>query len=54
MSTRIPYVGEGSDGALRSAQIDREEADTMPPGAERDARLSSAYAWERQAKEEDV
>jgi len=27
---RRPYVGEGVDGASRSAQIDREEADALP------------------------
>jgi hypothetical protein len=53
MSKRIPYVGEGRAGCLRSMQIDLEEADIMPPGEERDARLFSARAWERQAEEED-
>lgn len=49
---REPYVGEGADGARRSAQIDREEADTYPTGGDRwqDCH-SSALAWERQARE---
>jgi hypothetical protein len=51
---RIPYVGDGRDGCLRSAQIDREEADGMSPGEDRDARLSSAFSWDRQAEQEPV
>lgn len=46
---RIPYVGDGADGARRSAQIDREEADGMDPGEDRDARLASADRWDAQA-----
>lgn len=29
VSQHRPYVGEGADGCYRSAQIDREEADTL-------------------------
>lgn len=56
---RTPYVGEGADGCRRSAQVDREEADTLPlpgqPGhgpnadARRDHLLASAAAWDLQA-----
>lgn len=57
---RTPYVGEGADGARRSAQIDREEAEMLPTGPhqpgwnpdieERRAHLlASAEAWESQA-----
>lgn len=46
---RRPYVGEGIDGALRSAEIDRSEADGMDHGAIRDACLASAVRWEQQA-----
>jgi hypothetical protein len=49
---RRPYVGDGADGCRRSAQIDREEADThtigSPPHLER---LASAKRWERQAEQ---
>ncbi len=48
---RIPYVGAGADGARRSAQIDREEADTLPAGQGRDRRLLSAEKWILQAEE---
>jgi len=54
---RYPYVGEGADGARRSAQIDLEQADCMDPGEERDERLLSAARWELQAdrlEREDV
>lgn len=47
--TRRPYVGEGSDGARRSAQIDRDEADGLEPGSHRDAVLRSAARWDEQA-----
>lgn len=46
---RNPYVGEGVDGARRSARIDREEADGLDPGEYRDAVLASAAAWDAQA-----
>lgn len=51
---RRPYVGEGADGARRSADIDRNEADTLD--REYDAgRITyltdSALRWERQAEE---
>lgn len=49
-SDRIPYVGEGADGARRSAEIDRNEADTLDPGEARDACLASAAAWDAQAE----
>jgi len=45
MRLREPYVGEGADGARRSAQIDLEEADCLPPGEVRDAALLSAERW---------
>ena len=32
MYLREPYVGEGVDGARRSARIDIEEAETLPAG----------------------
>jgi len=49
---RRPYVGAGSEGARRSAQIDREEADTLHPSDERyDRLLASARQWEAQASE---
>lgn len=52
---RHPYVGEGSDGARRSAEIDREEAD----GLDRDdprygLLLTSAAEWDAQAREEEA
>lgn len=46
---RTPYVGEGRDGAERSAQIDREEADSLDEGPRRDAVLTSAARWDAQA-----
>jgi hypothetical protein len=45
--TRNPYVGEGAEGACRSAQINPEEADTLPPGNDRDSCLLSAEGWHR-------
>lgn len=54
MTYRVPYVGEGADGARRSAQIDREEADVLPPGEGRDLLLASAEAWDRQAREDQA
>lgn len=49
---RRPYVGEGPEGCLRSANIDRSEAD----GFDRDdprraAALESAARWEAQARD---
>jgi hypothetical protein len=46
---RRPYVGEGVDGASLLARIDREEADALPPGGQREERLASADRWEAQA-----
>lgn len=46
---RIPYVGSGPDGCLRSAEIDRDEAAHHNPGTDRDRCLASADAWEAQA-----
>lgn len=44
---RNPYVGSGADGARRSAQIDREEADTLPANdSRRDDLLDSARRWD--------
>jgi hypothetical protein len=49
---RDPYVGVGADGARRSAEIDRSEADALPGGSDRwQDCMSSALAWERQAEE---
>lgn len=49
---RPPYVGDGADGARRSAEIDRTEADGLD---RRDPRveqlLASAAAWDAQAAE---
>lgn len=51
LEDRRPYVGTGADGARRSAQIDREERDTLPAGAERRDELEeSARRWEAQAE----
>jgi hypothetical protein len=47
---RTPYVGTGADGARRSAQIDREEADTLHVNDPRFGQLlNSAAEWDRQA-----
>ena len=49
---REPYVGEGVDGCLRSAQIDREEADCLDLDGPRYAEvIASAESWERQAEQ---
>jgi hypothetical protein len=49
---REPYVGEGIDGCLRSAQIDREEADCLDLNDPRYAEvIASAASWERQAEQ---
>ncbi len=50
---RPPYVGEGADGARRSAQIDLEEADGLSPGRRRDECLLSAERWMLEAEEHD-
>jgi hypothetical protein len=51
---RIPYVQDGEDPAelcRRSAQIDREEANTLNSSdARRDELLLSATEWEMQAE----
>jgi hypothetical protein len=50
MPLRTPYVGEGSDGARRSAEIDRTEAETVHAGSARWYELmGSAAKWEVQA-----
>lgn len=47
---RRPYVGEGIDGALRSAAIDESEADTLDRADPRlDDVLASARRWREQA-----
>jgi len=52
---RTPYVGNGADGAWRSAQIDREEADVHDMGdPRRDELIASARRWEAQAEELDI
>ena len=47
---RIPYVGEGADGARRSAEVDRSEAECLPAGDDRDRCLLSAERWTLQAE----
>jgi hypothetical protein len=48
---REPYVGEGIDGCLRSAQIDREEADCLDRSDPRYSEvIASAERWEQQAE----
>lgn len=51
VALRIPYVGDGADGARRSAAIDREEADTVDDPDRRAALLDSAARWDAQADE---
>jgi hypothetical protein len=52
MKFRIPYVGEGADGARRSAVIDLEEVATLDrTDPRRDGLLESASRWEDQARE---
>lgn len=54
---RIPYVGEGADGARRSANIDRSEAETFDSVTQADrivACLESAARWEAQADQLDA
>lgn len=47
---RDPYVGASADGARRSAQIDREEADGLDrTDHRREALIVSALRWEQQA-----
>lgn len=47
---REPYVGTGIDGALRSAQIDESEADTLDRhDPRREDVLESARRWREQA-----
>lgn len=48
---RNPYVGAGADGCRRSAQVDREEADTLDElNPRREVLAMSALAWELQAE----
>lgn len=48
---RIPYVGDGADGCLRSAAIDRSEADCYDHSDPRASeRAASAIRWEEQAQ----
>lgn len=50
LQLRIPYVGSGVDGCLRSAQIDREELELLSADDHRrDLLLGSIRAWEMQA-----
>lgn len=55
---RTPYVGEGADGARRSAEVDRAELDTLPTDRQgrnaaeehrREQLVESIAAWEEQA-----
>lgn len=49
-TNRNPYVGDGEDGARRSARIDREEVDGLAwDDPRRDELLASAQRWEDQA-----
>jgi hypothetical protein len=51
---RNPYVGTGADGARRSANIDRDELDTLDTDdPRREAIQDSIDRWERQADEEE-
>lgn len=51
---RNPYVGSGADGARRSANIDRDELDTLDlDDPRREAIEESASRWERQAEQEE-
>lgn len=46
-----PYVGEGSDGCQRSAQIVRDELATLPAGdPRRDELEAQAQAWDERAE----
>lgn len=48
---RRPYVGDGADGARRSAAIDRDELDTLDRDDPRwDTIAESAERWDAQAK----
>jgi hypothetical protein len=48
---RNPYVGEGADGARRSAEIDRTEADHLDAtDPRRPEVLASAEQWDAQAR----
>lgn len=48
---REPYVGEGRDGCLRSAAIDRSEAEGLDrEDPRREELLASAQRWEEQAE----
>ena len=52
---RRPYVGEGADGARRSAIIDREEMDLLDlDDPRRESLEDSIERWERQAREEEM
>ena len=50
---RLPYVGDGADGARRSAEIDRTERDGLGRWQlEEYARLTDSIArWETQARD---
>lgn len=50
-SHRYPYIGDGVDGALRSARIDEEEAEMLEAGERRDSLLLSAERWRMQAED---
>lgn len=51
---RNPYVGSGADGARRSANIDRDELDTLDTDdPRREAIEESIERWEKQAEEEE-
>lgn len=50
MQDRNPYVGSGVDGCIRSAAIDRSEANTYnSDDPRRDECMASAAEWEAQA-----
>lgn len=49
---RVPYVGASRDGCLRSAQMDREEADGLSmDDPRRTELLASAELWEAQERD---
>ncbi|HSE44883.1 MAG TPA: hypothetical protein VLA89_06100 [Gemmatimonadales bacterium] len=51
---RNPYVGSGADGARRSANIDRDELDTLDTDdPRREAIEESIRRWEDQAEREE-
>ena len=51
LTMRTPYVGNGAEGARRSAQIDREELDAYSPDDPQRTKIEqSAARWDQQAE----